>query len=155
MDFCLIPYPRPVSLTFQPQICHDIHSTFLFVVPAFDNNACVPDEGVKDNFIQFIQACKYFSSEHHDIHSTFLFVVPAFDNNACVPNILRQPDTGGVNAKVAWLNPTAIDKNGVAAAVTCSPESGSSFTGFETDVNCLATDGTNTSTCKFKVSVSK
>ena len=42
VDFCLIPYPRPVPLTFQPQICKD---GFISIVFDVSPECCLFDRG--------------------------------------------------------------------------------------------------------------
>ena len=52
VDFCLIPYPRPIPLTFQPQICKDGFISIVFYVSP---ECCLFDRVLADN--QCFGAC--------------------------------------------------------------------------------------------------
>ncbi|XP_022079199.1 hyalin-like [Acanthaster planci] len=80
-------------------------------------------------------------------------VYPKFEN-VCPEFINQVPDPDDYVATVAFLNPTAIDKDGNEVTVTCDPPSGSQFEGTKTTVECIAEQSaTENATCVTSVGV--
>lgn len=69
-----------------------------------------------------------------------------------MPDITAEP-TSPAGAVVTYTDPTATDAVAGPVAVSCVPPSGSTFPLGETTVTCSATDGTNSNSLSFNVTI--
>eukprot|EP00042_Codosiga_hollandica_P058962 m.896514 g.896514 ORF g.896514 m.896514 type:complete len:2070 (+) comp60012_c0_seq1:33-6242(+) len=95
------------------------------------------------------------ATDNADLYSTCSFRVIVRDNvppTITCPADIAAPPTNGANAIVTFSSPVAADNVGIVST-SCSPASGSSFSG-TTTVNCTTADAAgNTAKCSFKVAV--
>ena len=123
--------------------------------------SCSPPSGTKfpANGNPTTVTCSATDAHGNTGTNSFTVTIAYIDNVPPVisgmPGNISETTTVNAPKTVTWPSPTATDNVAGSVPVNCTPNSGSSFpaNGNPTTVNCTATDGTNSATASFTVTV--